>query len=448
MNPRELCRAMFDAAVARAQPAICLPPHLPPPPARGRLVVLACGKSGAHMAEACERHYLDGGLLEPERLSGICVTRHGYGRPLRRIRCIEAGHPMPDAAGLAGTADVLAVAEAVGPDDFALVLISGGGSANWVAPAKGLDIADKQALTKALLASGAPISDINTVRKHLSRIKGGRLAAALYPTPSLTLCISDVPGDDPSLIASGPTVPDASTSADALRVLGRWNIDVPAHVRAVLTGPAGETPKPGDPVFGPADLRIVARPAESLAAAAAIGRRAGHEVIVMGDALEGEARDVGREHGRMALDAMRAGRRVILLSGGELTVTVRGDGKGGPNQEYALGLSLAIDGAAGITALAADTDGTDGGGGTSTDPAGAFADGSTGSRARKMGLNPAAFLENNDATSFFTRLGDLMVTGPTGTNVNDFRAVIVDIRNFDGQIKVNGIGPYVAWEEG
>jgi hydroxypyruvate reductase len=384
------------------------------------------------MAEACERHYLDGGLLAPERLSGICVTRHGYGRPLRRIRCVEAGHPMPDAAGLAGTADVLALAQAAGPDDLALVLISGGGSANWVAPAEGVDIADKQALTKALLASGAPISDINTVRKHLSRIKGGRLAAALHPTPSLTLCISDVPGDDPSVIASGPTVPDTSTAADALRALARWRIDAPARVRAVLGGPAGETPKPGDPVFGPAEIKVVARPAESLEAAAEIGRRAGYDVVALGDALEGEAAEVGAAHGRMALDALQAGRRAILLSGGELTVTVRGDGKGGPNQEYALGLALAIDGADGITALAADTDGTDGGSGASTDPAGAFADASTGARAREKGLNPAAFLENNDATTFFTRLGDLVVTGPTGTNVNDFRAVVVDSKSSTG----------------
>jgi hydroxypyruvate reductase len=426
MSPRELCRNMFDAAVARAQPAICLPPHLPEPPSRGRLIVLACGKSGAHMAETCERHYLDAGLIAPERLVGLCVTRHGYGRPLKKIRCIEAGHPVPDAAGLAGTADVLALAAGAGPDDLVLVLVSGGGSANWIAPAEGLDFADKQALTRKLLASGAPISEINTVRKHLSRIKGGRLAARIHPARSLTLCLSDVPGDDPSLIASGPTVPDPTTSADAVAALARWHIAVPDRVEAVLHGPAGETPKPGDPVFANAELRIVSRPADSLEAAAAIGREAGFGVVMLGDALEGEASEVGGTHGAMAIEALRAGRRTLFLSGGELTVTVCGSGKGGPNQEYALALAIAIDGAPGITALAADTDGTDGGAGAATDPAGAFADATTVARAGVAGLNAAAFLQNNDATGFFSRIGDLLMTGPTGTNVNDFRCVIVD----------------------
>ena len=432
MKGRDLLRAMFDAAVARAQPAVCLPPHLPPPPP-GRLLVLACGKSGAYMAEACERHYLDSGLIEPERLLGICVTRHGYGRPLQRIRCVEAGHPVPDGAGLAATADVLALASQAGPDDLALVLVSGGGSANWVAPATGLDMMDKQALTKALLASGAPIGDINTIRKHLSRIKGGRLAARLHPARSLTLCLSDVPGDDPSVIASGPTVPDPTTSADARAVLLRWNIAVPPHVEAVLAGPAGETPKPGDPVFSTGEVRVVSRPADALEAAARIGRRAGYEVLTLGDALEGEAAELGARHGRMARESLEAGRRIILLSGGELTVTLRGDGRGGPNQEYALALALALDGANGVAALAADTDGTDGGGGAADDPAGAFADGRTLARADAAGLNAAAFLQNNDATGFFEQLGDLLVTGPTGTNVNDFRCLIVDNGNCGGQ---------------
>lgn len=432
MNARDLCRAMFDAAVARAQPAICLPPHLPHPP-KGRLIVLACGKSGAHMGEACERHYLDGGRIDPDRLVGICVTRHGYGRHLRRIRCVEAGHPVPDAAGLAATADVLALAAGAGTDDLALVLVSGGGSANWIAPAEGLGIADKQALTKALLASGAPISDINTVRKHLSRIKGGRLAAVLHPAPSLTLCISDVPGDDPALIASGPTVPDPTTAEDAYAALRRWGIDVPERVRAVLDGPAGETPKPGDPVFAAAELRIIARPADSLAAAADIARAAGYDVTMLGDALEGEASEIGRAHARLATEALRAGRRALLLSGGELTVTVRGNGKGGPNQEYALGLALGLDGAGPIAALAADTDGADGGGGAANDPAGAFVDASTVTRAAAAGLNAANFLKNNDATGFFGAIGDLLVTGPTGTNVNDLRCIVVDNGNLRGQ---------------
>lgn len=432
MNARELCRAMFEAAVARAQPSVCLPPHLPAPPP-GTLLVLACGKSGAHMAEACEHFYLDGGLIAPDRLVGLCVTRHGYGRPLRRIRCVEAGHPVPDAAGLEATEKILRLAGAAGPDDLALVLVSGGGSANWIAPANGLTMEHKQMLTKALLASGAPISDINTVRKHLSRIKGGRLAALLHPARSLTLCISDVPGDDPSLIASGPTIPDPTSSADALNALHRWKIQLPADVQAALEAPASETPKPGDPVFARAETRIIARPLDSLEAAADVARAAGREVTVLGDALEGEASRVGAEHGRLAVEASRAGRRTILLSGGELTVTLRGDGRGGPNQEYALALALVIDGAGPITALAADTDGTDGGSGATTDPAGAFADASSVARGQEQGLIAANFLKNNNSMRFFGALGDLLTTGPTGTNVNDFRCVVVDKGKHDGQ---------------
>lgn len=385
------------------------------------------------MAEACEAFYLDGGLIAPERFTGICVTRHGYGRPLRRIRLVEAGHPVPDDAGLQGTADLLSLAEAAGPDDLALVLVSGGGSANWIAPAGGLTIADKQALTKALLASGAPISDINTVRKHLSRIKGGRLAARLYPARSLTLAISDVPHDDPSVIASGPTVPDPTTASDARAILARWKIPATPRVSAVLASSAGETPKPGDPVFANAEFKIIARPMDSLQAAAGIGREAGYEVVLLGDSIEGDAAAVGAEHGRLALEALRAGRRTILLSGGELTVTVRGKGSGGPNQEYALALASCIDGAGGITALAADTDGTDGGSGAATDPAGAFADGTTLPRARRLSLNAAHFLQDNDSKGFFNRLGDHLVTGPTGTNVNDFRCLLVDNGNRGGQ---------------
>ncbi len=433
MTPRALCRTMFDAAVARAQPAICLPPHLPPPPERGRLIVLACGKSGAHMAEICEQHYLRDGLIDAERLVGICVTRHGYGRPLQQIRCVEAGHPVPDAAGLNATADVLELAGTADTHDLALVLISGGGSANWTAPAEGLGIDDKQALTKMLLASGAPISDINIVRKHLSQIKGGRLAARLHPAPSLSLAISDVPGDDPSLIASGPTVPDPTNAADALAVLAKWNIVTPPAVRAVLTSARGETPKPGDAIFDKTEMRIIARPADSLAEAAEIGRAAGYDVEMLGDAVEGEAREVGAAHARLALERLSLGRPTILLSGGELTVTVTGKGRGGPNQEYVLGFVSSAGGAPGLTVLAADTDGTDGGGGDPTDPAGAFADATSLTKAQEKGLIAANFLKTNDATRFFERTGDLLVTGPTGTNVNDFRCVVVDNRNIDGQ---------------
>ena len=424
MTSRDLCSAMYDAAVARAQPDICLPPHLPPPPP-GRLIVLACGKAGAAMAETVERHYLDGALLAPERLQGICVTRHGYGRPLRRIRCVEAGHPVPDPPGLAATADVLALAGTARDDDLVLVLISGGGSANWTAPAEGIRLEDKQALTRALLASGAPIGDINTVRKHLSRIKGGRLAAAIAPAQSLTLAISDVPGDDPSFIASGPTVPDRTTGADAVAVLERWRVAIPPPVRAVLSGPAGRTPDAGDDLFSRAAFSLVARPADSLAAAAEIGRARGYRIEMLGDSLEGEARDVALAHARLAASCPADAGPVIFLSGGELTVTVRGKGRGGPNQEYALALLAALD-APSISGLAADTDGTDGGGGKVTDPAGAFFDAGLRARATARGLDPAAFLRDNDATGFFERLDALLVTGPTGTNVNDFRVIVVD----------------------
>lgn len=422
---RDLARAMYDAAVARAQPALCLPEHFPDPPP-GRLIVLACGKAGALMAEAAERHYLDGGRLPAERLEGICVTRHGHARPLRGIRCVEAGHPVPDAASLAGTEATLALAATAGPDDLALVLISGGGSANWTAPLPPLDLAGQQELTRALLRSGAPIGDINVVRKHLSRIKGGRLAATLSPCRAVTLAMSDVPGDDPSIIASGPTVPDASTSAEARAILSRWGIEPTPAIAALLADPRSETPKPGDPAFERAEFRIVARPATSLQAAAALARERGYEVECLGDALEGEARILGAAHARLAAEARQAGRRVAFLSGGELTVTVTGSGRGGPNQEYALAAAIGIAGMAEICGLAADTDGIDGGGGAPSDPAGAFFDGGTAARASAKNLNPAAFLKNNDATEFFLALGDSLAIGPTGTNVNDFRCLLVD----------------------
>ena len=433
MNPRELCRAIFDAAVERSLPSVCLPQHLPVPP-RGRLIVLACGKCGAHMAEACERHYLDGGLLDPERLVGICVTRHGYGRPLRRIRCVEAGHPVPDRAGLEATAEVLALASEAGPDDLALVLVSGGGSANWIAPANGLTIEDKQALTKALLASGAPISDINTIRKHLSRIKGGRLAARLYPAPSLTLCISDVPGDDPSLIASGPTVPDPTSAADALALLQRWRIDMPAACRGRARRAGWRNAKAGRSALRAAELRIVARPADSIEAAAATARAAGWDVEVLGDALEGEASEIGAAHGRMAVENARNGRRVAL--------PFRGRAHRHPARQRAAAdqtrntrwrwrsrstepaKSPLLPPTRTAPMAAADR--------RATPPA--LSPTPPRSPARRgKGLNAANFLKNNDTTRFFESLGDLLITGPTGTNVNDLRCVLVDKGNFDGQ---------------
>ena len=416
---------LFRTAVAAAHPGSCLPPLLPPPPA-GRLIVLAAGKAAGAMTEVAESHYLDQLQLPAGRLTGVAVARHGYGRPTRVVRMIEAGHPIPDAAGLEAAERALALAGGAGPDDLVLVLISGGASANWIAPAEGLSFADKQAVTRALLRSGATIGEINSVRKHLSRIKGGRLALAAHPAGVVTLAISDVPRDDPSAIGSGPTVPDPTTLADARAIVARYRLDLPDAVTRALNDPANETPKPGDTIFANTSFALAARPTDALAAAEAKLRAAGYDCIALGDRLEGEARMVAAEHATLARDLQAQGKRAVILSGGELTVTLRGTGQGGPNQEYALALALALDDTTAIVALAADTDGTDGGGGQADDPAGAFVDGTTAGRARALGLDPAAFLADNNSTGFFTALGDLLVTGPTYTNVNDFRAIVVD----------------------
>jgi len=421
---QDLLESLFRAAVDAAHPSRCLPPQLPEPPARGRLVVLAAGKAGGSLTEVAEQHYL---ARMPEiRLTGIAVTRHGYGRPTRHIPVVEAGHPVPDAAGLDGAERMIALADAAGADDLVLVLLSGGASANLIAPAVGITLEDKQATTRALLRSGANISEINCVRKHLSRIKGGRLARHAYPARLVTLAISDVPGDDPAVIGSGPTVPDPTTLADARAIVGKYRLDLPAAVTRALNDPKNESPKPGEAIFAGSTYKILARPADALAAAEKRAQAAGYEPIVLGDRLQGEARDVAADHARLARELATARRRVAILSGGELTVTLRGQGRGGPNQEYALALAIALDGAAGVAALAADTDGTDGGGGQPDDPAGAFVDDSTLKRARAAGLDPAAFLADNDSTGFFNGIGDLFIPGPTFTNVTDFRAILVD----------------------
>jgi hydroxypyruvate reductase len=354
------------------------------------------------------------------------VTRHGYGRPTRRLEVVEAGHPVPDAAGLAAADRTLALAADAAEDDLVLVLLSGGASANWIAPAPGVSFTDKQAVTRALLRSGASIGEINTVRKHLSRIKGGRLAQRAQPARVLTLAISDVPNDDPATIGSGPTVPDPSTLADARAVVQRYRLDLPASVARALDDTANETPKAHDLVYARNEFRLIARSGDALRAAEAAARAAGYDCIRLGDHLEGEARTVAAEHAERARALSRDGARTVILSGGELTVTISGQGRGGPSQEYALALAIALGGAPGISALAADTDGTDGGGGDATDPAGAVIDPGTLPRARSLGLDPAAFLADNDSTGFFSRLGDLVMTGPTYTNVNDFRAILVD----------------------
>jgi glycerate 2-kinase len=421
---RELLESLFRTAVAAAHPSRCLPPHLPEPPARGRLIVLGAGKGGGSLTEVAETHYL--ARMPENRLDGIAVTRHGYGRPTRRIPVVEAGHPVPDAAGLAGAERMLKIADAAGADDLVLVLLSGGASANLIAPASGISLEEKQATTRAILRSGANIADFNCVRKHLSRIKGGRLAQHAQPARVVTLAISDVPGDDPAVIGSGPTVPDPTTLADARAVASKYRLDLPEAVRRALDDPKNESPKPGDPAFANTSFHILARPADALAAADARAREAGYDCVVLGDRLQGEAREVAANHARIARDFAAQGRRIAILSGGELTVTLRGTGRGGPNQEYALALAIALGGAKGIAAMAGDTDGTDGGRGLPDDPAGAFLDDTTLARARALGLDPAAFLADNDSTGFFNGIGDLFTPGPTFTNVTDFRAILVD----------------------
>ncbi|MGA2567745.1 MAG: glycerate kinase [Pseudolabrys sp.] len=424
-RPRAFLADLFRTAVTAAHPSTFLPSLLPPPP-KGRLILLAAGKAAGSMAEVAEGFYLDRLRIAAERLSGVAVARHGYGRHLRRVRMIEAGHPIPDAAGLEGAERALALAGGAGTDDLVLVLMSGGASANWIAPAAGITFADKQAVTRALLRSGAGIGEINTVRKHLSRIKGGRLARHAHPARLVTIAISDVPGDDPSAIGSGPTVPDPTTLADARAIVTKYRLDLPQNVTAALADAANETPKPGDPAFAGSQFVLAARPADSLRAAEAAVHAAGYECVLLGDRVEGEAREVAAAHAALARGLRARSARAVILSGGELTVTIRGNGLGGPNQEYALALAIALAGMPAVTALAGDTDGTDGGVGAASDPAGALVDGGTVARAKALGLDPAAFLADNNSTGFFAALGDLLMPGPTYTNVNDFRAIVVD----------------------
>lgn len=378
------------------------------------------------MAEVAETHYLDQLRIAAERLHGIAVARHGYGRHLRRVRMIEAGHPIPDAAGLDGGERALALADGAGANDLVLVLISGGASANLIAPAEGISFADQQATTRTLLSSGAPIGEINTVRKHLSRIKGGRLAWHAQPAKLVTIAISDVPGDDPSAIGSGPTVPDPTTLGDARTIVAKYKLDIPESVTRALNDAKNESPKPGDPIFSGSQFMFAARPADAIRAAEAVVRAAGYDCISLGDRVEGEAREVAFAHASLVRELHDQGKRAVILSGGELTVTLRGKGDGGPNQEYALALAISLAGVPAFAALAGDTDGTDGGSGAVTDPAGALVDGKSVERAKAQGLDPVAFLNNNDSGGFFAALGDLLVPGPTFTNVNDFRAIVVD----------------------
>jgi hydroxypyruvate reductase len=407
---RLLLREMFDAAIAAAQPALCVPPHLPRPPS-GRTLVIGAGKAGAAMARSVEDYW-------PDPLEGLVVTRYGHDVETGHIEIVEAAHPVPDQAGSIAARRILEMAEALGEDDLALCLISGGGSALLSLPAPGLGLEDKQKVTAALLRSGANISEINCLRKHLSAIKGGRLAAACHPAPVVTLAISDVPGDDAAVIASGPTVADPTTFAEARAVLEKYAIDAPAKVIDHLQAAREESPKPGDVRLEGSTYRLVATPAASLEAAGRVAEKAGYAVRMLGDALEGEAGDMARQHAALAAECAPG---TVLLSGGEATVTVSGGGRGGPNAEYALALALALDGRPDIWAMACDTDGVDG----TEDNAGALVAPDSLTRAAAVGENAAARLADNDAYGFFRALGDLVMTGPTMTNVNDFRAILI-----------------------
>ncbi len=416
MDHRAQLVSLFKRAIAAADPARIVPPHLPCPP-KGRTLVLGAGKAGASMALAVEAHW-------PGALEGLVVTRYGHGAPCARIEVVEAAHPAPDAAGQAAAARVLELARGLGPDDLALCLISGGGSALLSLPAPGLTLEDKRAVYTALLRSGAPIGAMNVVRKHLSAIKGGRLAAAAYPAPMLTLIISDVPGDDPAVVASGPTLADPSTFAQAREILRTYGVTAPQSVIDYLERAQDETPKPGDPRLAKSRVEIIGAARQSLEAAAALARELGYEPLMLGDAIEGEAREVARDHAALVtrLSTERAGERLAILSGGETTVTVRGQGgKGGRNSEYLLALALALDGRTGVHALAGDTDGIDG----SQANAGALIGPDTLARARAAGLDPQAALDANDSWTVFDRLGDLVTTGPTLTNVNDVRIILI-----------------------
>lgn len=418
MTPRQLLLRMFEAATAAASPAMCLPLNLPPRP-NGRVVVVGAGKAAASMARVVEDH-MDGPL------DGLVVTRYGHSVPCNRIQVVEAGHPMPDQAGTDAARRILEMVSGLSADDLVLFLASGGGSALLALPAPGITLEEKRAVTSELLRCGASIHEINTVRKHLSAIKGGRLAAAAAPAQVVTLAISDVPGDDLSVIGSGPCVPDPSTFAQARAVLTRYGITPPEAVAHLLAEQTDETPKPGDPRLAHASATIVTTPQDALEAAAMVAISHGWLPLVLGDAIEGEAREVARVMAGMARSVQRHQQPVptpaVLISGGETTVTMNGDGRGGRNAEFLLSLAVALDGTTGIHAIACDTDGIDG----SEDNAGALLTPDTLYRARAKGLDAKAMLAAHDSYGFFQALGDLVVTGPTRTNVNDFRAILIE----------------------
>lgn len=415
--PRTFLLDLFRQAVDAVSPARCLPPHLPAPP-KGRTIVIGAGKGAAAMAQAVEAHWQG-------PLSGLVVTRYGHGAPCRHIEVVEAGHPVPDEAGWQAAQRMLDKVGGLTEDDLVLCLVSGGGSSLLSLPAPGITLAQKQTINKALLRSGATIFEMNCVRKHLSAIKGGRLALACGPARVHTVLISDIPGDDPTVIASGPTLPDATTCADALAVLKKYDIVVPPSVRDYLACGAGETPKPGDARLGGATHAVIATAQKALEAAAAHAAQHGIDAHILSDCIEGEARDIALMHAGIVRQIVARNqpfrKPCLLLSGGETTVTVRGDGRGGRNAEFLLALAVALDGLPGVHAVACDTDGIDG----TEDNAGCVLSPDTLTRAGVAGMDAKAYLQNNDGYTFFSRLNDLVVTQPTRTNVNDFRAILV-----------------------
>ncbi|MER9964394.1 glycerate kinase [Mesorhizobium sp. M0045] len=417
VDPKPFLTAIFNAAVAAADPQRTIKDHLPARP-KGRTIVIGAGKGSAQMAAAFEKVW-------DRPIEGLVVTRYGYGAACRRIEIIEAAHPVPDAAGLAASRRLLEKVQGLTADDLVVALISGGGSALLPSPAEGLTLADEIAVSEALLASGAPIAAMNTIRKHLSTIKGGRLAAAAYPAKVVSLVVSDIPGDDPALVASGPTVPDIGSRKDALASIAAYGMNLPASVMAHINSPAADAPRPDDPRFIRNEVHLIASAGVSLEAAAAEAKRQGIQAVILSDSIEGEAREVGGVHAAIAREVATRNRPfakpVLILSGGETTVTLRAKGKGGRNSEFLLAFAIGISGMAGVHALAADTDGIDG----SEDNAGAFADGSTVSRMRKAGVDAKALLAGNNAWTAFNAVDDLFVSGPTGTNVNDFRAILI-----------------------
>jgi len=412
--PVKLLQILFEKSWRAASPQKCLPPYLPQKPV-GRTIVIGAGKASAEMALSLEREWLQKRAGE---LTGIVLTRYGHGAPTRAIEIIEAAHPVPDQAGLEGARRIIELISNLSEDDLVICLISGGGSSLLTAPAGQITLEEIQSVNSQLLACGAPIDEMNCLRKHLSAVKGGRLAVAAFPAKTVSLMISDVPGDDPSVIASGPTIADVSTTAQALAIVKKYNLDLPRSAIKVLNSDEAETPSPGDPRLARTENHIIAAPAQSLKQAELAAIDAGYSVTNLGDAIEGEARQIARQHAEMAL-CTKPG---VIISGGETTVTLKGTGRGGRNGEYALALAIALKGAPGIYALAADTDGIDG----IEENAGAIVTPTTLSRARALGMTPQSYLENNDAFTFFEKLGDLVITGPTRTNVNDFRAILIE----------------------